>query len=260
MIDALSINGPSGNISAEMLLPRSFDKEHDCCDLVILMHGFLGSKKAAPLGFLSRMLVKHGYAVLRFDFDGYGKSEGAQQDNTVPKMIEDAKAVWEYVSALPFVDRIVLLGHSQGGVVAGMLAGRLEKAGTPPAGLIQLAPASILKEYASKGRFFSVRCNPKNPPETINVYGFKMGREYILSAQTLPIKEESSWYTGPVCLLQGTWDPIVPISCSERYQKLYTNSVLHIIRGTDHLLLFHRHTVRLKILEYLERVKLYHSV
>ena len=49
MIDALSINGPSDNISAEMLLPRSFDKEHDCCDLVILMHGFLGSKKAAPL-------------------------------------------------------------------------------------------------------------------------------------------------------------------------------------------------------------------
>ena len=251
MIDALSIKGPSGNISAEMLLPRSFDKEHDRCVLVILMHGFLGSMKAAPLGFLSRMLVKHGYTVLRFDFDGYGKSEGAQQDNTVPKMIEDAKAVWEYASALPFVNRIVLLGHSQGGVVAGMLAGRLEKTGTPPAELIQLAPASILKEYASKGKFLSARCNPKNPPETINVYGFEMGREYILSAQTLPIEEESSCFTGPVCLIQGNWDPIVPISCSERYQKLYTNCVLHIIRGTDHLFLFHRHMVSRLIIGFL---------
>lgn len=253
MVDAFSIKGPSGNISAEMLLPRAFDKEHGRCELVILMHGFLGAMKAAPLGFLSRMLVKHGYAVLRFDFDGYGKSEGAQQDNTVPKMIEDAKAVWEYASKLPFIDRIILLGHSQGGVVAGMLAGRLEKAGTPPAALIQLAPASILKEHACKGRFLSVRCDPVNPPETINVYGFKMGREYILTAQTLPIEEESSWFSGPVRLLHGTWDPIVPISCSERYQNLYMNSILHIIRGTEHLFLFHRHRVRRLIIDFLRQ-------
>lgn len=252
MTDRIQIKGPFGNISAEMLLPRSFDKEHDHCELVILMHGFLGSMKAAPLGFLSRMLVKHGYAVLRFDFDGYGKSEGSQRDNTVPKMIEDAKAVWDYASNLSFVDQIILLGHSQGGVVAGMLAGRLEKAGTPPAGLIQLAPASILKEYASKGRFLSVRCDPMNPPETINVYGFEMGREYILSAQNLPIEEESSWFTGQVCLLHGTWDPIVPIACSERYDALWQKCEFHVIPGTEHLFLFHRRTVRRLILEFIK--------
>ena len=56
---------------------------------------------------------------------------------------------------------------------------------------------------------------------------------------------------GPVCLLHGTWDPIVPISCSDRYQKLYTNSVLHIIRGTDHLFLFHRHRVSRLIIDFL---------
>lgn len=252
MIDALTIKGPSGNISAEMLLPRTFDKERDRCELVILMHGFLGSMKAAPLGFLSRMLVKHGYAVLRFDFDGYGKSEGAQQENTVPKMIEDAKAVWEYASDLSYIDQIILLGHSQGGVVAGMLAGRLEKAGAPPAGLIQLAPALILKEYTCKGRFLLVRCDPLNPPETINVYGFKMGREYILSAQTLPIEEESSWYTGPVCLLHGTWDPIVPVACSERYKALWHNCEFHLIRKTEHLFLFRRRNVRRLILEFVK--------
>ena len=252
MIDALTIKGPSGNISAEMLLPRAFDKERDRCELVILMHGFLGSMKAAPLGFLSRMLVKHGYAVLRFDFDGYGKSEGAQQENTVPKMIEDAKAVWEYASDLSYIDQIILLGHSQGGVVAGMLAGRLEKAGAPPAGLIQLAPALILKEYTCKGRFLLVRCDPLNPPETINVYGFKMGREYILSAQTLPIEEESSWYTGPVCLLHGTWDPIVPVACSERYKALWHNCEFHLIRKTEHLFLFRRRNVRRLILEFVK--------
>ena len=181
-----------GNLSAEMLFPQGFDQEKGRCELVILMHGFLGSKKAAPLGFLARIFVEQGYAVLRFDFDGYGKSEGAQVANTVPGMIQDAMAVWEYASTLPYVNRIVLFGHSQGGVVAGMLAGRLEKAGTPPGALIQLAPASVLKEYARQGRFLSAHCDPVNPPDSINVYGFKMGREYILTAQTLPIEEESA--------------------------------------------------------------------
>lgn len=252
-MDAFTIKGPSGNISAEVLLPRAFDKENDRCDIVILMHGFLGSMTAAPLGFLSRILVKHGFAVLRFDFDGYGKSDGAEQDNTVPKMIEDAMAVWVYASKLSFVNQIILLGHSQGGVVASMLAGRLEKAGTPPAGLVLLAPASVLKEYACKGRFFSASCDPHNPPETINVYGFKMGRGYILSAQALPIDAESALFTGPVCLLHGTWDPIVPIACSEQYDTLYRNSKLHVIRGTEHVFLFHRRKVRRLIIDFLRQ-------
>ena len=255
MVNSIHIKCPLGNLSAEMLFPKGFDQENGRCELVILLHGFLGSKKAAPLGFLARMLVEQGYAVLRLDFDGYGKSEGAQVTNTVPGMIQDAMAVWEYASALPYVHRIFLLGHSQGGVVAGMLAGRLEKAGTPPSALIQLAPASILKEYARQGRFLSAHCDPVNPPDSINVYGFKLGREYILSAQTLPIEEESAWYTGPVCLLHGTLDRIVPISCSERYHQLYRNSEFHRIRGTEHLFLFHRRKVRHLILEFLSREK-----
>ena len=259
MVDSIHIKGPLGNLSAEMLFPKGFDQENGRCELVILMHGFLGSKKAAPLGFLTRMLVKQGYAVLRFDFDGYGKSEGAQVTNTVPGMIQDAMAVWEYASTLPYVNRIILLGHSQGGVIAGILAGRLGKAGTPPAALIQLAPASILKEYARQGRFLSAHCDPVNPPDSINVYGFKLGREYILTAQTLPIEEESAWYTGPVCLLHGTLDRIVPISCSERYNQLYRHSEFHRIRGTEHLFLFHRRKVRHLILEFLRESGIHFS-
>lgn len=249
--DRIQIQAPSGNLAAELLLPKGFDREQDRCTLVITMHGFLGSKEKVPMAFLGRELRKEGYAVLRFDFDGYGDSDGTEQENTVPKMIEDAQAVWDYASGLPFVDRIVILGHSQGGVVAGMLAGRLEKAGTPPAALIQLAPASVLKEYAQRGRFFTARCNPEDPPETISLYGFKMGREYITTAQTLPIEEESSWYTGPVCLIHGTWDGIVPISCSESYDNLYRNSEFHRIKGTDHLFLFRRREVRKIILDFL---------
>ena len=171
-------------------------------------------------------------------------------------MLEDAKAVWDHASGLPFIDKIVLLGHSQGGVVAGMFAGRLEKAGTPPAGLILMASASILKEFAKKGRFFSFRCNPANPPEYINLYGFKLGREYILSAQTLPIEEESSWFTGPVLLLHGSWDPIIPVSCSKQYAKWYRNCSLNIIRATGHVFLLRRGKLVRLLMDYLRQFSL----
>ena len=254
MADCLQIKAPSGKLAAELLLPQAFDRTKNRCTLVILMHGFRGSKTKPPMQFLTRVLLAGRFAVLRFDFDGYGDSDGAQEENTVPKMIQDAKTVWDYASKLPFVDRIVLLGHSQGGVVAGMLAGRLEKAGTPPSALILLAPASILKEYARKGRFFSAHCDPENPPETISVVGFKMGREYITTAQTLPIEEESSWYTGPVCLLHGSIDGIIPISCSENYNKLFQHSEFHRIKGTGHAFLFRRRQVRDILLDFLRSV------
>ena len=253
MNQQIGIKAPSGYLAGELLLPQAFDRDKDRCALMIMMHGFLGSKEKEPMEFLSRTLQDGGFAVLRFDFDGYGDSDGAPQDNTVPKMIQDAKAVWDYASGLPFVNRIVFVGHSQGGVVAGMLAGRLERAGTPPAALVQLAPASVLKEFALKGKFFSIRCNPDNPPDTISIYGFKMGREYITTAQTLPIEEESSWYTGPVCLLHGTWDKLIPISCSKAYHKLYEHSELHLIKRTGHVFLLRRSQVRTILMDFLLR-------
>jgi len=231
------------------------DPEREQCLLVVLMHGFLGSKRGAPLPFLTRVLMRAGYAVLRFDFDGYGQSAGAQQDNTIPRMLDDAKTVWDYARTLPFVERIVLLGHSQGGVVASMFAGRLEQAGTPPDGLVLLAPASVIRDFAREGRVFTVHCDPADPPETLSVYGFKMGREYILTAQQLPIEEESARFTGPVCLVQGTWDPIVPLSCSERYHAGYRHSELHKLFAAGHLFHPRRRRLRRVLLSFLRGLR-----
>ena len=254
MKERLIIKAPSGNLAAELVLPQAFDRAKDRCTLVILMHGFRGSKTKPPIQFLTRVFTKGGYAVLRFDFDGYGESDGAQEENTVPKMIQDAKAVWDYASTLAFVDKIVLLGHSQGGVVAGMLAGRLEKAGTPPSALILMAPAFVLREHVRRGRFLTAHCDPENPPESISVVGFKIGREYITTARTLPIEEDLSCFTGPVCLVHGMIDGIVPLSSNESYHKLFPHWEFHRIKGTGHAFLFRRPRVRGILLSFLRSV------
>ncbi|MBO6238117.1 MAG: alpha/beta hydrolase, partial [Bacteroidales bacterium] len=103
-------------------------------------------------------------------------------------------------------------------------------------------------------RFFTVRCNPADPPATINIYGFKMGRDYITSAQTLPIEQESACYTGPVCLLHGTWDGIIPIACSEWYHQLYPRSEFHRIRCTGHVFLLRRKLLRSHVLDFLRNL------
>lgn len=42
-------------------------------------------------------------------------------------------------------------------------------------------------------------------------------------------------YNGPVCLIHGTEDKIVPYSYSEHYQSQYPNAELHLEKGENHM-------------------------
>ncbi len=132
------------------------------------------------------------------------------------------------------MSKIAFLGHSQGGVVAGMLAGELG-AGEVTA-LVQLAPAAVLKDDALNGVLMGKTYDPANPPEKLRVFFHTVGKCYFQVAQKLPIYETSAKYDGPVCLIHGTEDKIVPYRYSEQYDAGYKNSVLHILEGENHFL------------------------
>jgi len=98
----------------------------DKFNLVILMHGFTSNRGIEPsqlLYQLAQRFVAEGLGTLRFDFNGHGESDGRFQDMTVLNEIADGKAILDYARSLEGVENIYLLGHSQGGVVASMLAG-----------------------------------------------------------------------------------------------------------------------------------------
>lgn len=248
------VQGPKGGLSVRVELPDGFDPGKDTCPGVILMHGVIATKERAPLRRIARSLRKEGIATIRFDFNGQGRSEGKCEEMTLPLEIEDALAVWRYTRSLPFAGPVVLLGHSMGGVVASMAAGRLAAAGTPPAGLVLLAPGSVVRDYAREGRFLGVTCDPVNPPERVSIYGYKLGREFIKTAQQLPVYEESALYQGPVCILHGTRDLIVPVRCSEEYDRLYADSRLHRIEGESHWFLHHPKQADRAILDFVREV------
>lgn len=231
------VRGPQGGISFKLTLPDGFNPDTDRCPMVILMHGIFSSKDSNPIPALAKGLAQAGIASIRFDFDGHGKSEGKMQDMTIEKEIADAMAIWEYVRGLPYVSGTGFLGHSQGGVVASMTAGRLaSEGGEVPKAMVLIAPGSVIKEACRGGKFFNARFDPKDPPEYIRCWGIKkLGREYILSTQELEIYETAAAYKGNVLLLHGTKDRIVPMWCSERYKETYGDKAeLSKIEGENH--------------------------
>lgn len=229
------VNGPQGKIATKIRLPEGFDTQHDSVEMVVLMHGIFSSKAYPPIPRIAKELRKKGIATITMDFGGHGKSDGKKKRMTIAKEIQEAKNVYEYVRNLPYVTKVSLLGHSQGGVIASMLAGELSLEGRTPEKLILLAPGAVIKEACRGGHFFGKRFDPKNPPEYIKCFGiFKLGREYLTTTQQLDIYGTSAHYQGPVCLIHGTKDRIVPLWCSKKYDSIYQQSQLHIIEGETH--------------------------
>jgi pimeloyl-ACP methyl ester carboxylesterase len=77
-----------------------------------------------PFAVLADYLTKRGYAVLRIDDRGMGKTTGSMINATSADFAKDVEAAIAYVKARPETDKnkIGLTGHSEGGVIAPMVA------------------------------------------------------------------------------------------------------------------------------------------
>lgn len=117
----IQVDGAVGKLSGVLYRPEL--SSGDKTSLAILMHGFMSDKNDRIITTLASELQKKHIAFIRFDFNGHGDSEGDFQNMTLSSEIADAKKIFDYARQLDFVDDILLLGHSQGGVVASMLAG-----------------------------------------------------------------------------------------------------------------------------------------
>ena len=79
-----------------------------------------------PFLILSDYLTRHGIAVLRADDRGTGKSTGVFTNATTADFATDTEAGVAYLKTRPEVNphKIGLIGHSEGGIIAPMVAAR----------------------------------------------------------------------------------------------------------------------------------------
>lgn len=79
-----------------------------------------------PFKVLADYLTRNGIIVLRYDDRGVGKSEGSFENSTIDDFSKDAVSALDFLKQQPNVDinKIGIIGHSEGGLIANLLAGQ----------------------------------------------------------------------------------------------------------------------------------------
>jgi hypothetical protein len=95
-----------------------------------------------PFLVIADHLSRRGFAVLRVDDRGVGASSGNPQISTTADFVTDVKASINFLKSHPTVDpqKIFLIGHSEGGLIAIMTAADLKK---ELAGIVLLAAPGV---------------------------------------------------------------------------------------------------------------------
>lgn len=116
----LSLPKKEGNFPAVILITGSGKQNRD---EEILRH--------KPFLVLSDYLTKKGIAVLRFDDRGAGESTGDYTKATTIDLARDVQAGVDYLKTRKEINKnkIGLIGHSEGGVIAPMIAGNSKDIG-----------------------------------------------------------------------------------------------------------------------------------
>lgn len=101
--------------------------------VILVLHGFGGDRQGVPIAGtterfwdpLARALAGQGFCCLRVDFRGSGESDGTFDITTFSGQYSDAIAALDFIKTLDKPvnpNKIGLVGHSQGGLVASLVA------------------------------------------------------------------------------------------------------------------------------------------
>ena len=207
--------------------------------LAVILHGITGNKRERHIIGVADALREAGFGTLRVDLYGHGESGGTFSEHTVPMWVRNTLDVLDYAASVS--RRIVLCGHSQGGLTA-ILAGEERRAQL--SGLILLSPAWSIPDGARKGALLGMQFDPEWVPEYVELpnKGVSVGREYIRTAQTIRIGIPA--FSGPVLIVHGEGDQTVPASWSKELVRRYRNGRLVTVPGDTHCYDRHLDTVR----------------
>ncbi|HEY0672213.1 MAG TPA: alpha/beta fold hydrolase [Longimicrobiales bacterium] len=133
-----------GKIPAVVTISGSGPQDRD--ESLIILRGY------RPFRELADMLATRGVAVLRYDDRGYGASTGVYAAATSADFAADTRAVLAYLRTRPEIDadKLFLLGHSEGGLIAPLVAAEEKRLG----GIVLLAgpayPGRKILEYQTR--------------------------------------------------------------------------------------------------------------
>lgn len=181
---------------------------------------------------IARALHSEGFSCLRFDFSGSGESDGLFRDLTVATMEQDLDFVIKELRARHSPSKIILLGHSFGGMIAAMHAGPLSAEGlillSPvgnPEGLIERRK-ELLDAGANNDGLY------ENGPHEMSLTFLDTLRGFN------PVTMCTSAFRGAMLLIQGDQDQSISVDESMKYkimaEKAGIDTRYLLIEGADH--------------------------
>ena len=211
-----------------LTIPRDADGS---LPVAILLHGLNTTRSWCD--DIAWRLAEEGVASVRFDFAGCGESDGAHVDMTVSSLIRDTVSIYDYVCGLPFVDtdNIILVGKSMG-CVSALLAEQAYALDVKA--MCFWYPGFGIDLTTTAGNLLGVRFDASDPPESLDVWGYEYGREFITEAQSLDLVSAGKGCGEPVLIIHGDSDQVSSITGSYVAEQIMSDCTLDVIEGGGH--------------------------
>ena len=250
MMQFVEFQGPHGTLRGALHLPTGAGGHPG----VVICHGCTGQRMESSFLFveLSRRLEAAGVASLRFDFHGSGESDGDFSEMTVTSERADAMAAIDFFKAHGEIDpdRVGLLGLSLGGYVTACVLGvRADVRAAATWSATGKAPGQWLK------RFPPDQLDHLKREGWVDVSGLRMSAAFFGDLDENKPYDLIAAYRGPVLVVHGTEDLVVPMAEAERYvsvlrarpdarcESLFVDGAGHTFSNWEHRQIVYARTV-----------------
>jgi pimeloyl-ACP methyl ester carboxylesterase len=205
------------------------------------------------LKLVAHGLAAQGIASLRIDKRGIAASAAAgprEEDLRIETYVADAVAWLAVLRAEPGVSRVILVGHSEGALIATLVAQRTEVAGLvllagagEPADRIiarQLAVAGVPADLQETSRRISESLREgravADVPTPLTLLYRRSVQSYLMSWLPIDPAAELARIKQPVLIVQGSTDIQITMDDARRLSEARRDAKLVVIEGMNHVL------------------------
>ena len=191
--------------------------------IVILVHGWGADKNETDNLFVDiSQALQDNFLVVRFDFTGYGQSEGRQEEASIVKYVGDLSCILEWVRE-EFKKPVYIYAHSIGTMVTSLLSpNNIEKVilGVAPSSNLEHFIECFRKRIESKGGSFNLYSVSIYPRTSGQVH--KIGSVFWQSLRQLKPLEMVARLANKTSLLmiRAKQDEIIDDQFLSEYKKI----------------------------------------
>mgnify|MGYP003624151190 CR=1 FL=1 len=199
----------------------------------IFAHCFTCSSSLSAVRNVSRALTQQGFAVVRFDFTGLGRSEGEFADSHFSANVEDLLDVHAYITE-SYKAPSLLVGHSLGGAAVLVAASKIKAVkavatvGAPSSvGHVKHLFSHQIEDGKDKG---NVEVNIGGRPFVIN-------KDFVEEFDKTDLPEIVKNLRKPLLIMHSPFDKIVGVENAEQlYKNAHHPKSFVTLDDADHLL------------------------